>query len=336
MMRLLHAPLVTHSLAAAAELGVADVLADGPRTVEELATLVGAEPGPLYRMLRTLASAGVFRQVAPRVFGTTPLADKLRADDEGSLRNWARLWGLPERQAAVAGLLHSVRTGRPAFEDLHGTTWWAHLKAHPAQAAVFGAAMGELARHLHAAAMESYDLSGVRVLVDVGGGEGHLVAAVLERYPAMSAIVHDRPEVVRDTVALLAAAGIAGRARAVPGDFFRAVPKGGDAYLLSMILHDWNDDQCVALLRNVRRVLPPGGLVLVIDAVVPEDDAPHDGKLRDILMLALHPGRERSEAEFAALFARAGLRHLETRAVSASTGLLVAVRDGAGQEDPRR
>ena len=325
IMRILHAPLITQALVVAAELGIADLVAAGPRTVDDLAAQVGADPDALYRVLRALAGSGVFSEVAPRAFGSTPLAETLREGAEGSLRNWARLWGLPERQAAIGALMHSVRTGEPSFPHLHGISWWSQLASRPDQAAVFDAAMGDLARRLHAATVDAYDLSAVRQLVDIGGGRGHLVAALLRRYRELRAVVFDQPGVARRATEVLTEAGVADRARVVGGDFFTAVPAGGDAYLMSMILHDWDDAQSVSILANVRRAMGRHSELLVVDAIVPEGDSPHDGKLRDLIMLTLHPGRERTEAEFASLFERAGLRLRETREVAASTGLLVAV-----------
>jgi predicted O-methyltransferase YrrM len=323
LMRMLHAPLITQALAVAAELGIADLVADGPRSVDDLAARTAADPDALYRVLRALAATGVFTEVTPRAFGSTPLAEPLR-DGPDSLRNWARLWGLPERQAAIGALLHSVRTGEPSFPVLHGVSWWTHLATRPDQVAVFAAAMGDLSRGLHAATVAAYDLSYARRLVDVGGGRGHLVAALLRRYPDLHAVVYDQPDVVVHADDVLADAGVAGRARTVGGDFFTEVPAGADTYLMSMILHDWNDEQAVAILRAVRRAMAPDAELLVVDAIVPAGDVEHDGKLRDLIMLTLHPGRERTEAEFTALFARAGLRLRTTLAVAASTGLLVA------------
>jgi predicted O-methyltransferase YrrM len=325
MMRMLHAPLVTQALVVAAELGIADLVADGPQTVESLASAAHVDPDALYRVLRALAGSGVFCEVSARTFGSTPLADTLRAGGEHSLRNWARLWGLPERHAAIGDLLHSVRTGQPSFEHLHGHSWWSQLAARPDQAAVFDAAMGDLARRLHAATVDAYDLSGVSQLLDIGGGRGHLAAALLRRYPQLRAVVFDQPEVVRHAAQVLSRAGVAERAQTVGGDFFRAVPAGADVYLMSMILHDWNDDQAVGILTNARQAMGARSELLVVDAIVAPGNTPHDGKLRDLIMLALHPGRERTEAEFAALFRRSGLRLRETREVAASTGLLVAV-----------
>lgn len=325
IMRMLHAPLITQALVVAAELGIADLVARGPRRIEDLAAEVEADPDALYRVLRALAGSGVFSEVSPGTFGSTPLAETLREGGEGSLRNWTRLWGIAERQAAIGALLHSVRTGEPSFAHLHGLSWWSQLAAHPDQAAVFDAAMGDLARELHAATVDAYDLSEARQLVDIGGGRGHLVAALLRRHRDLRAIVFDRPDVVRNAAKVLADAGVADRARVLAGDFFTAVPTGGDVYLMSMILHDWDDDQAIPILENTRRSMGRRSELLVVDAIVPEGDTPHDGKLRDLIMLALHPGRERTEAEFAALFERAGLRLRETREVTASTGLLIAV-----------
>lgn len=325
IMRMLHAPLLTQALAVVAELGIADLVASGPQPVEDLAEKTGADPDALYRVLRALAGSGVFSEVSPRVFGSTPLAETMQEGTEGTLRNWARLWGISERQAAIGALLHSVRTGEPAFARLHGTSWWSHLAARPDQAAVFDAAMGDLSRELHAATVDAYDLSAARRLVDVGGGRGHLVAALLGKYRGMRAVVLDQPGVARHAAKVLADAGVADRAHVVAGDFFTAVPADGDTYLLSMILHDWDDEKAVRILGNVRRAMGPGSELLVVDAIVPEGNSHHDGKVRDLIMLALHPGRERTEAEFATLFEQAGLRLRETREVAASTGLLVAV-----------
>lgn len=325
LMRMLNASLITQALAVAAELGIADLVASGPRSVGDLAARSGANPECLYRVLRALAASGVFTEVTPRCFGTTPLADALRDGADGSLRNVARLWGIPQRNAAIGVLLHSVRTGEPSFPHLHGNDWWAHLAANPEHAAVFAAAMGDMSRRLHAATLEAYDLSSVPTLVDVGGGRGHLAVALLHRYPHLRVTIFDQRDVVVHAAEVLAKAGVADRAQLTGGDFFISVPAGGGTYLMSMILHDWDDERAGHILHNVRRAMRHGDELLVVDAIVPEGDEPHDGKLRDLIMLTLHPGRERTEAEFSELFAAAGLRLRETRAVASSTGLLVAV-----------
>lgn len=328
MMQLLYGSLVAHLVTVVAELGVADLVADQPRPVEELAGSTGTNPDALYRALRTLAGQGVFTEVTPRTFGLTPLAATLRTGGSGSLRDYARYWGLPERQRAFAELGYSVRTGRSAFAHVHGIDWWSHLAANPQQDALFNDVMGYLARQLHAAAIEAYDLSDVRRLVDVGGGHGHLVATIVRRYPGLSAVVFDQPHVVAGAEVVLAEAGVGDRVELVGGDFFDSVPVGGDAYVLSMILHDWSDVEAAAILGNVRAAMDPTGRILVIDTVIPEGDTAHFGKLMDIVMLACLTGRERTEAEFAALFESAGLRHAETRTTSSPTSVIVATPAG--------
>ncbi|MFC4146065.1 methyltransferase [Micromonospora mangrovi] len=323
MMRLLHAPVITQALAVAAELRLADLVAEGPRDVKDLADASGTDPGALHRVLRALAAEGVFTETAAGTFAATPLSDTLRGGAD-SLRDWARLWGLPERNAALGALRHSVRTGQPSFPHLYGTSWWTHLATHPEQAAIFAGAMGDLSRRLHAATLDAYDLSDVSLVVDVGGGHGHLVAELLRRHPRLRAVLLDQPAVVARAAAVLGPAGVADRAETVGGDFFTAVPPGADVYLMSMILHDWDDERAATLLGAVRRAMRDDSVLLVVDAIVPAGDVPHDGKIRDLIMLTLHPGRERTEAEFAALFAGSGLRLTETREVGASTGLLVA------------
>ncbi len=324
ILQLCFASLLTQLVGVAAELGVADLLAEGPRPVDELAGPTGTNSDALYRVLRALAAQGIFTEVAPRTFGLTPAGAALRQDVQGSMRDLARYFGMPARNHAFVELLHAVRTGEPAFEHVHGTDYWSYLADHPGDAAIFDNAMGNLARQVHAVALEACDLSGIRVAVDVGGGHGHLAAALLGRYPDLGAVVFDLPHVVAGADKVLADAGVGHRADTVGGDFFTAVPEGGDAYVLSMILHDWDDARATAILANVRRAMDPGAKVIVVDAVIPQGDHPHLGKLLDIVMLTLLPGRERTEAEFAALFRAAGLCHAETRAPSSPTSVLVA------------
>jgi hypothetical protein len=324
MMQLLYGSLVTHLVTVVAELGVADLVADQPQLVEDLADATGTNPDALYRVLRTLASQGVFTEVTSRTFGLTPLADTLRTGVSGSLRDYARYCGFPERQRAFAELAYSVRTGRPAFEHVHGIDWWSCLAANPRRAALFNDVMGYLARQLHAAAIEACDLSEVRRLVDVGGGHGHLVSTIVRRYPSMSAVVFDQPHVVAGAEVVLAAGGVADRVELIGGDFFDSVPAGGDTYVLSMILHDWNDEEAVTILSNVHRAMDPAGKILVIDTVIPAGDTAHFGKLMDIVMLACFTGRERTETEFGVLFEAAGLRHCETRTTSSPSSVIIA------------
>lgn len=324
MMRLLYGSLVTQLVTVVAELGVADLVADRPRPVAELAASTDTDPDALYRVLRTLAGQGVFTEVTARTFGLTPLAATLRTGGSGSLRDYARFCGLPERQRAFAELGYSVRTGHASFEYANGIDWWSHLAANPQHDALFNDVMGYLARRFHTAVIEAYDLSDVCRLVDVGGGHGHLVAAIARRYPGLSAVVFDQPHVVAGAEAVLADAGVGDRVGLVGGDFFDSVPAGGDVYVLSMVLHDWNDVEAAAILSNVRAAMDPAGRILVIDTVIPDGDVAHFGKLMDIVMMVFQTGRERTEAEFAALFESAGLHHAETKATASPSSVIVA------------
>ncbi|GAA4935248.1 hydroxyneurosporene-O-methyltransferase [Actinomycetospora succinea] len=319
MMALLYGSIVGRLVSVVAEFGVADLCADGPRDVDDLAAAVDADPDTLHRMLRALAGAGVFSEVAPRTFALTELAATLRRDVPGSMRDHARNWGSSEYLHTIVGLGGTLRTGRPSFDTHHGVDWWSYLGAHPRRAQVFDRAMGNRARQIGAAAVAACDLSGVRRLVDVGGGQGHLVAAVVDRYPGIHAVVYDRPDVVAGAPEV-----VGERAEAVGGDFFTSVPPGADCYVLSSVLHDWEDDDAVTILRTVRAAMDPAGRLLVLETVLPEGDEPHMGKLLDVLMLALVGGRERTEREYAALLERADLRIERIVPTATPVGVLVA------------
>lgn len=327
MMEMLYGSLATQMISVAAEFGVADLLADGPRPVEELAAQTGTDTTALLRLLRGLTGLGVFSETSPRVFGLTPLAATLRSDVPDSMRDLARDVGGQTRHRAYTELAHSVRTGKPGFDKALGVGMWEYMKAHPDEAALFGSAMGNLARQAHATAFSDYDLSGVRRLVDMGGGEGYLIATILPRYPQMRAAVFDEPYVVQGAARVFEQAGVADRAEALAGDVFKSAPPGADAYVLSSILFSYEDVEARTILSNIRQVMDPAGKILVLEPIRPEGDDPHPGKLLDVVQLALHKGGVRSEAEFAALFESAGLRIDETRKMwpTGPTDLITAV-----------
>lgn len=316
---------MAHILSVIAEIGVADQVTDGPLGVEELAERTGTNADALYRVLRAAASKGVFTELSPRTFGLTPLAATLRSDVDGSLRDVFRLQGQPCMQEAYAAIGHSVRTGEPAFEHVHGTTLFSYLTELPELSELFSRAMGNATRQIQRPVIDSYDLSGVRRLIDIGGAHGHLVAAILSRYPEMNGVVFDLPNVVPGAAEVLTEAGVADRAEMIGGDYLRAVPAQGDAYTISHVLHQVSDAQAVTVLTNIRKVMAPAGRVLVIDPVIPEGDLPHPGKFMDITMLTLTPGRDRTEPELADLFEQASLRHVETVALSAPSSVVVAL-----------
>lgn len=324
MTKLMDGCVIARLLFLVADLGIADHLASGPATVDTLAERTGTHAATLHRVLRTLAGEDVFTETTPGTFALTPLADTLRTDTADSIRDLARIRGRPEHWAALAGLEHSVQTGRAGFEHAYGMDWWSYLETHPDQGALFTQAMGNDTQQVHAAAAQAYDFSETGHVVDVGGGRGDLAVALLHRYPDLTAAVHDRAQVIRDADALVDAEGLRDRVQLTTGDFFESVPPGGDIYLLCRVLHDWGDTEVIGILTTIARTMPATSKLVVLDAVIPEDSSPHPAKAMDMVMLAMHGGRERTESEFAALFEAAGLRHTETRPTASAISVLVA------------
>lgn len=294
----------------AARLSIADHLAKGPRSSAELAKASGAHAPTLYRLLRMLASRGVFREREDRRFENSPLSEMLRADVPHSLKPLAIMMVDAPSLLAWNDLLRTVQTGEEAFARVHGMGGFEYMAAHPDKAREFGESMSSISSLENPAIAEAYDFRGIGKLVDVGGGHGSLLATILKRNPAMKGVICDRAEVVlhaKEDVHV-GEKGIAERVELVPGNFFDSVPAGADAYVLKYILHDWSDAQCRAILENCRKAMAKGGKVLVVDTVIPPGNEPNWGKLLDMNMLVLTPGRERTEAEFRELFASAGLR----------------------------
>jgi SAM-dependent methyltransferase len=293
------------SLSVAAELGIADFLAAGPQTVEALAAATGTEPSALRRIMRLLAAEGVFAEEASGTFAQTPLSDALRADASGSPRDFVRMIGR-EPFLAWGRLLDAVRTGRPSFELVLGAPRFNWLAQNPEAAALFQAAMVAFGGDVVDPIASAYEFGDLGVVVDVGGGHGRLLSAILARYPSVEGILFDLPGGIA-----AAEAGLGGplpRCKLVAGDFFEAVPEGANAYLMKKVLHDWSDDDAVRILANCRRAMAPGGRVLVAETVVPPGNAPDPIKVMDVNMLVVTGGRERTADEFAALFERAGLK----------------------------
>nr|AHE14775.1 EspM-like O-methyltransferase [uncultured bacterium] len=309
----------TRAVQLAAELGVADLLADGPRSSDDLARATGTHPGALYRLLRALAGVGVFTEVTTGHFGLTEVGEHLRGDHPLSLRSWVRFQGL--FTGVYAEAMHSLRTGEPAVPAVFGEPLFDHLKSHPEKGAVFNAAMGEHSRLMGPALAAAYDFTGMQRVVDVGGGDGSFLSGVLAAYPHLTGVVYDQPYVAEAAHKRLAAAGLGERCTFVGGDFLREVPPGGDAYLFKGVVHNWPDDDAVTMLRNCRRAMTPAARLLLVEWVVPPGDTFHPSKFLDLAMLFVYGGRERTEDEFARLLTAAGLRL--TRIVDSTSTLRV-------------
>ncbi|MFI8852962.1 acetylserotonin O-methyltransferase [Streptomyces sp. 891-h] len=297
------------AVSAAAELGVADALAAGPRPVEAVAEEIDAHPPTLHRLLRACAALDLVTEQAPGEFALTQVGEALRSDSPTSMRNFARWVGLAADRATWVGLADSVRTGDSAFERVHGQDVWDFMRGHPEVARVFDDAMTEASRQLIAPVVDAYDFGGIDSLVDVAGGRGALLAAVLAANPGIRGTLYDQPGVVEDARQTFESRGVGDRVEIRAGDIFASVPEGGDAYLLSNVIHDWNDERSEQILANCRRALPPHGRVLLVEAVMPaKGTPPATVTLMDLNMLLLCDGRQRTEEEFAALFSRVGLR----------------------------
>jgi hypothetical protein len=308
---------LSQALYVAAKLGVADLLLEGSVSHVDLAAATGSHAPSLQRVLRALASVGVFTEEAPGHFGLTPLAALLRTATPDSMRALAITYN-EEQYRTWGALLHSVRTGEAAFDHVYGMAIFDYFAQHPAADRVFNEAMIGWTTQVAGAVAGTYDFSPFGTVVDVGGGYGTLLAAILRRYPTARGILFDQPHVVSGAKSLLTAAGVADRCRCLGGDFFAAVPPGGDAYVLAQILHDWDDEHSVAILTQCRRVMSAQSKLLVVELVLPPGEEPFFGKWLDLHMLVMTNGRERTAAEYDALFRAA--RFALARVVPTSPG----------------
>jgi hypothetical protein len=299
---------VSQIVYAAAKLNLADHLAQGPNSADALAGLTATHAPSLYRLMRTLASLGILTEDATHRFALTPLGEALKTGAPGAARaailtlcneTWVR---------GFAQLLYSVQTGKSGFEKLLAMPVFDWLAKNPEEASLFSQTMVGVHGGEPPAVAAAYDFSGLKTIVDVGGAMGDLLTTVIGRYPGTRGILYDLPHVVRDAPPLIQSRGLTERVTIEPGSFFDKVPAGGDAYLLSHVIHDWSEDQCLAILANCRRAMNPNSRLLLIEMVLPTGDSPHPGKLLDMMMLVGPGGQERTEQEYKTLLAKADLR----------------------------
>jgi len=314
--------MASSCLYAAITLNVADHLKDGPLTMAELAKATGANEEALYRVLRLLASLGIFAEVSPGQFGLTPAADLLRKDVAGSLRGMAVFLPDPLHYRIYGNVMHSLSTGAPAAEFTLGMPVFQYLEKDQAYSQVFNDAMTAMSAPVANAAIEVYDFSGIGLLVDVAGGHGELLMSILRACPSVKGILADLGHVVDGAKPRIASAGLADRMQAVACDFFQAVPAGGDAYIMKHIIHDWDDERASTILKNIATAMgTKKGKVILLESVLAAGNTPDFGKFIDIEMLLFPGGRERTADEFRSLFERSGF-HL-TKIVSTKSPLSV-------------
>ncbi len=309
MLQMIVGRWVSQAIAIAAELGIADVLHDGPLAPAAIAAKIGAHADSLHRLLRALASVGIFAEDSDGRFYQTPLSEPLRAGIPGSIRGFARYAGSRAALLAWADLTTSIRTGEPAFRRVFGKNLFEYFQTAPAEAAAFDEAMHGISSTEIPAVLAAYDFGDCGTIVDIGGGDGTLLAAILTKHASVRGVVYDLDHVVARTRERLAGTPLEKRIAVAAGSFFESVPSGGDTYLMKHILHDWSDEQCVQILRHCRRAVPAAGRLLIVDAVIAPGNDPGFEKLLDIEMIAVtEGGRERTEQQFAALFAASGFR----------------------------
>ena len=314
---------ISQAIYAVAKFGIADQLKDGPKTDAELATATSTDPDALYRLLRALASVGIFTEGESRRFSLTPLAEPLRSDIPGSKRALALMSG-DEQFRTWAEIDYSIRTGKIAFDKIFGKPIFDYLGEHPDKARIFDAAMVGIHGRESNSILNAYDFSVFGVVADIGGGNGSQMTEILKKHSRMKGVLFDLPHVIERAKEKMQAAGLLDRCKLVAGSFFDAVPEGADAYVLRHIIHDWDEDKCLTILRNCHRAMPLASKMLVIESVIPPGNEPFPGKFLDLVMLLIPGGKERTENDYRALFERAGFEL--TRIVP--TGTEISIIEG--------
>lgn len=312
---------VSQAIYAAAKFGIADLLKDGPKSVGELAAATSTDADALHRLLRALASVGIFAEGEPRSYALTPLAEPLRSDVPGSKRALSLMSG-EEQFQAWAEIEYSIRTGKVAFDKMFGKPIFDYLGEHPDKARVFDAAMVGIHGRESSAVLEVCDLSAIEVIADIGGGNGSQLIEILTKNPRMKGILFDLPHVVDRAASRLHAAGVRDRCELVPGSFFDTVPEGAGAYILRHIIHDWDEEKCLTILGHSHRVMAADSKLLVIESVIPTGNDPFPGKFLDLVMLLIPGGKERTADEYRTLFDKAGFELTKILPTSAEVSVL--------------
>jgi hypothetical protein len=316
---------VSQAICVAARLGIPDLLGKGEQTLIALAAATRAHAPSLYRLLRALAAIGILRERADRQFSLLPLGESLRSDVASSRNAWACLVGRPMYFHAWANLLASIESGETAFDKAHGMSVWDFRAQRPEEAEAFDRAMATITEDVAEAVLAVFDFARYRGVADIGGGQGAFIARILGAHPAMNGILFDLPHVIERAAPRIEAAGVADRCRLVGGSFFEDVPAGADAYLLKWILHDWGDDEAIAILTSCRRAIAPGGSLIIVEHLVGEPNEGLASKLMDLNMMVITGGVERTREEFATILRRAGFALTRVVQTRTAADLLEAV-----------
>ena len=316
---------ISQAIYAAAKFGVADHLKDGPRNIDQLAADTSTNADALYRLLRALASIGIFAEGPPRQFSLTPMAEALQNDVPGSKRALALMSG-DEQFRAWAEIDYSIQTGKKAFDKVFGKPVFEYLGDHLDKARIFDAAMVGIHGRESNAVHDAFDFSKIGTLADIGGGNGSQLIALLKSHPNMKGILFDLPHVIDRAKTQIDSAGLSNRCRLVAGDFFQNVPDGADAYFMRHIIHDWEDEKSLTILRNCHRAMPAHGKLLLVESVIPPGNEPFGGKFLDLVMLLMPGGKERTRNEYQTLFEKAGFTLSQIVPTSTEVSIIEAVK----------
>lgn len=319
--------LITQALATAAKLGIADLLAERPRAVADLAAATDSDERALYRLMRSLASVGIFEETEQNIFKLTAYAEPLRSNVPNSMRNGAIFMGEEWHWRVWGNMSHSLKTGKSAWGHTHGLEVFDYFQANSSQYEIFNRAMTDMTASSAPSIVEAYDFSGVRTLADIAGGHGFLLAQILQANRQLRGVLFDLPEVIEGAEKFLRHEGVTDRVDTVTGDFFKAVPAGAECYLMKHIIHDWDDERATQILRNIAKVMNPNGKVLLVEMVIKEGNEPDFGKLMDLEMLVSPGGVERTADEYKQLLSDAGLRLTRIIPTKSAYSIVESVRE---------
>ena len=315
---------VSRLLYLAAKLGLADLVASGTNTPQAIAAKTKTHERSMQRVLRALGCIGIVEQKPDGTIAMTELGDTLRSDHPGKARSTVLMVGGPWMWQSWGEFEYSVATGKTATEKVLGMPAFDYLAKHPDQASIFNEAMVGIHGQEPAAVAEAYDFSGFGTVVDVGGGTGNLIAAILKKYPQPAGVIYDLPHVVKEAPGFLKTLGVADRVKTEAGSFFERVPPGGDAYVLSHVIHDWSEEQCLTILGHCRKAMKPGAKLLIVEMVLPDGNEPHPGKMLDMVMLTVPGGEERTASEYRELLGKAGFRMNRVVPTASAVGVVEA------------
>lgn len=316
---------ISQAIYAAAKFNIADHLIDGPKSIEQLAEATSTNADALYRLLRALASVGIFAEGEPRHFALTPLAEPLQSDVPGSKRALALMAG-DEQFRTWAEIEYSIQTGKTAFDKAFGKPIFEYLSENPDKARIFDAAMVGIHGRESDIVLSAYDFSGVGVLADIGGGNGSQISQVLNRNSDLKGILFDLPHVIERAKNPIESAGLLDRCELVGGSFFESVPEGADIYLMRHIIHDWDDEKSLTILRNCHQAMSANTKLLIVESVIPPGNDPFGGKFLDLVMLLIPGGKERTAEEYRALLDQAGFELTQVIPTTSEVSIIEAVK----------